>query len=111
MDESKIKYFQGELSIASESSVINVFPDCIHYYSEDRNRKIISYHKYDGVGVIKWYYLGVFHREDGPASIYANGYIAWYLNGIRFDSKESWFEALTEEQKEKALYSKSFLEG
>ena len=100
-----MKYFQGELSIASESSVINVFPDCIHYYSEDRNRKIISYHKYNGVGVIRWYHLGVFHREDGPASIYEDGYIAWHLYGKHFKTKEEWFEALSEEQQGKAIYS------
>lgn len=30
---------------------------------------------------------------------------SYYLNGISFDSKEAWFEALTEEQKTKALFN------
>jgi len=30
-----------------------------------------------------WYLNGEYHREDGPAVEYANGYKAWYLNGKR----------------------------
>ena len=58
---------------------------------------------------IKGTYL--YHREDGPALIYSNGYIMWCLNGKYFPAKESWFEALTESQKEKMLYSEYFIRG
>ena len=51
-----------------------------------------------------------FHREDGPAVIYSDGHLEWCLNG-EFFSKEEWFEALTEEQKAKALYSEYFIKG
>jgi len=51
-----------------------------------------------------------FHREDGPAVIYSDGRLEWCLNG-EFFSKEEWFEALTEEQKAKALYSEYFIKG
>ena len=34
----------------------------------------------------KFYYkdteMTIFHREDGPAIEYANGYKAWWLNGL-----------------------------
>ncbi len=58
---------------------------------------------------IKGTYL--YHREDGPALIYNNGYIMWCLNGKYFPTKASWFEALTESQKEKMLYSDYFIGG
>jgi hypothetical protein len=53
--------------------------------------------------------LGIHHREDGPAIEWADGSKCWYLNGFYFSTKEEWFEALTEEQKEKALYSEYFI--
>ncbi len=37
---------------------------------------IVNYH-----GSQAWYLNGKFHREDGPAVIWANGYQSWYLNG------------------------------
>ena len=59
----------------------------------------------------EWYINGKLHRDDGPALILADGRIFWYLNDICFDKKEEWFEALTEEQKEKVLYSEYFIRG
>jgi hypothetical protein len=33
-------------------------------------------------GYRAWYLNGLLHRTDGPAVEYANGYRAWYLNGL-----------------------------
>jgi len=30
-----------------------------------------------------WRLGGPLHREDGPASIYEDGTISWYLSGVR----------------------------
>jgi len=35
----------------------------------------------DYKGNARWYLNGRFHREDGPAIIYACGAKRWYLNG------------------------------
>ncbi len=72
------------------------------------------YHREDGPAVEKggykaWWINGKRHREDGPAVIYINGDLEWCLNGTFFDSKEEWFEALTESQKEKAIFSEYFI--
>jgi hypothetical protein len=40
-------------------------------------------------GDIFWYdEEGFNHREDGPAMIYANGKVAWYLNDIKYSFAE-----------------------
>ena len=55
-----------------------------HYYS-DREMKI--FHREDGPafeyvdGYKAWFIYGKLHREDGPAIEYANGGKTWYLNG------------------------------
>ncbi len=33
-------------------------------------------------GTIVYYYLGNFHRDDGPALIEANGDFSWYRHGL-----------------------------
>jgi hypothetical protein len=76
-----------------------------------------KYHREDGPAIEwdngdkEWYINGKLHRDDGPALILADGRIFWYLNDFFFDKKEEWFEALTEEQKEKVLYSEYFIRG
>jgi hypothetical protein len=62
-------------------------------------------------GSKEWYINGKLHREDGPAATFPEGNVMWFLNGISFETKEEWFEDLTEEQKVKALYSESFIRG
>lgn len=44
----------------------------------------------DGNGTIRWYKEGTetFHREDGPAIEYTNGFKFWYLNGERLTEQE-----------------------
>jgi len=49
-------------------------------------------------------------REDGPAIKYYSGRFLWLLEGKVY-SKEEWFQSLTEEQKEKMLYSEYFIEA
>jgi hypothetical protein len=46
-----------------------------------------SYEKFDGV---KW----INHREDGPASMYANGTQQYWLEGKLYD-KEEWIKRTT----------------
>ncbi len=85
----------------------------IYYYKKGTT----ILHREDGpasecIGISKaWYIDGKHHREDGPAIILYDGKIFWYLNGIFFNKKEDWFEALMEEQKAKALYSEYFIRG
>ncbi len=54
-----------------------------------------------------WLANGEFHREDGPAIIWSGGGGGkyWYLNGNKYLSQEEWFDALTSEQKEKAIWN------
>ena len=87
--------------------------DDISYYIKGTK----TLHREDGPAFIsmsgtrEWWINGKIHRDDGPAKEYRTGKKEWYLNGQYFDSKESWFEALTEEQKIKAFYSEYFIEG
>jgi len=72
-------------------------------------------HREDGPAVILsrgslyWYKHGMIHRVDGPAIIGRYGAISWYLEDQFFRTKEDWFEALNEEEKSKAIYSKHFI--
>ena len=58
-----------------------------------------------------WYQNGKLHREDGPAIIYPNGEKAWAINNIEYKTKDSYFNALSEESKVKCLFSEDFLNG
>jgi hypothetical protein len=62
-------------------------------------------------GTKEWLVNEKRHRVDGPAVMHSDGMVSWFLNDIWFKTKEDWFEALTEEQKEKALYSEYFIRG
>lgn len=53
--------------------------------------------------------MGMRHREDGPAAIYSDGSYCWFLNDILYGTKESYFNALSEEAKTKCLFSEDFL--
>jgi len=59
-------------------------------------------------GFREWYKHGKRHRVDGPALIWPTMGIEWHIEGVHY-TKEDWFEALTEEQKAKALYSECFI--
>jgi len=62
-------------------------------------------------GVKEWWINGVIHREDGPASISASGIKWWYLDGFSYETKEDYFNALSDEAKAKCLFSEDFLNG
>ena len=74
-----------------------------------------KYHRIDGPAVEyrngdkSWYQNGKQHRIDGPAVEWNNGDRDWYLRGKYFESKEAFFEALTDEEKSIALFSEDFL--
>jgi len=63
----------------------------------------------DGCGTKLWYRKKRLHRKDGPAIIYADGSKSWYLNGVCYETKEKYFDALTDEAKAKCLFSEDFL--
>ncbi len=56
-------------------------------------------------GSTEWYLNGKLHRIDGPAIIYSIGKKRWFLNGREYFFQEEWFESLTPEQKEKAVWN------
>jgi hypothetical protein len=74
-------------------------------------------HREDGPAVVypngrfEWWVNGKRHRVDGPSAIYSDGILEWCLNDYQFNTKKEWFDALTEEQKEKVLYSEYFIRG
>jgi hypothetical protein len=51
-----------------------------------------------------WYLNGKLHRIDGPAIDFFVGRKEWWLEGIKY-SQEEWFEKLSEEDKEKAIWN------
>jgi hypothetical protein len=61
------------------------------YYSD---REMTVRHREDGPAVeyadgsIAWYLNGKLHREDGPAFEGVNGYKSWYLNGKRVTEQD-----------------------
>jgi hypothetical protein len=64
---------------------------------------------FDGTRV--WYQNGKLHRLDGPAIERGDGTKEWCRYGIQFTNKESFFDAITEEEKWLALFSEDFLNG
>jgi hypothetical protein len=62
-------------------------------------------------GSKSWYVNDKLHRLDGPAMVWPSGNNQWYKNNVRFKNKEKFFEALTEAEKEIALFSEDFLNG
>jgi hypothetical protein len=62
-------------------------------------------------GTKHWYKSGKFHRLDGPAVDSILFEKEWYKNGKKFKDKDAFFEALTEEEKKLALFSKDFFNG
>jgi hypothetical protein len=59
-------------------------------------------------GYKAWYENGIIHRIDGPAIERSDGYKDWWKNGIKFPDKDSFFESLTEKEKETVLFSTNF---
>ena len=66
--------------------------------------------KVDNFGNKRWINKnGALHREGRPAIERANGRKYWYLNGIQYETKESYFDALSYEVKRLCLISEDFL--
>ncbi len=86
------------------------FTGVVHYYGSYRWFLNGEKHRENGPAVIYsdgmkvWYLNGRQHREDGPAVECINGTKKWWLNGNLY-SQEEWFDELTPEQKEKALFN------
>lgn len=79
-----------------------------------RNKKG-EYHRIGGPAVewydgdMEWRINGRLHRIDGPAIKYVGASIKWVLRGLSYDTKEDFFEALTDEEKSIAIFSEDFL--
>jgi hypothetical protein len=58
-----------------------------------------------------WYKNGRLHRSDGPAFTHSDGYNQWWLNNVFYETKEEYFDALSDEAKTKCLFSEDFLNG
>ena len=56
----------------------------------------------------EWYKMGKLHRIDGPAVEYVDGYKEWHIRDVYFATKEAFFDALTDKEKEIALFSEDF---
>ena len=56
-------------------------------WSEARDKKITGL-VIDRRGDKHWYLNGIWHRENGPACEWADGYKAWYLNDKRLTEQE-----------------------
>jgi hypothetical protein len=76
-----------------------------------------KFHRLDGPAVIlssghkEWHIRGNRHREDGPAVINSDGSNQWWLNNVFYETKEDWFDALSDEAKMKCIFSEGFLNG
>jgi hypothetical protein len=92
-------------------------PAVIHHDGTKEWYKNGKKHRMDGPAVEtlnghkQWYVAGECSREDGPAIIYSDGSKSWYLNGVFYDTKEEYFDALSDEAKAKCLFSEDFLNG
>ena len=85
--------------------------------------------KYIENGIEIWYEESIIHREEGPAIIWPDGYKEWIVYGLKhridgpaitsevpeeddewwlhgrfFTTKESWWQALSDKDKLKALF-------
>jgi hypothetical protein len=76
-----------------------------------------EFHRLDGPaieyvsGSKEWYQYGLLHRSDGPAREFAGGRKEWWLNDILYETKEEYFDKLSDEAKVKCLFSEDFLNG
>ena len=73
-----------------------------------------NWHRTDGPaieyanGTKYWFNNGKYHRIGGPAIVYNTGLSVYYIMGKIFKNKEEFFEALSDEEKEIALFSEDF---
>ena len=51
----------------------------------------------------------LYHRVDGPAVIWWDGHLEWFIKGRKYKNKEEWFDALTDEQKISMIYCEEFI--
>jgi hypothetical protein len=78
-----------------------------------KNKKRLL-HRLDGPaiewpnGYKEWCKNGVLHRLDGTAIEWRDGCKDWWKNGIKFPDKNTFFESLTEKEKETVLFSTNF---
>jgi len=71
----------------------------------------MTFYRGGGKWHYRWHKKGIMHREDGPAVICSGGEKEWWLDGVFYQTKELFFDALSDEVKMKCLFSKDFLNG
>jgi hypothetical protein len=54
---------------------------------------------------------GKYHRVDGPAVIWWDGFLEWWIDGVQYKKLDDWLEVLTDSQKMHLLYSEHFIRG
>lgn len=73
---------------------------CLHgnkYWFKGKYEKRICYHREDGPaiesisGTKYWFKNGELHYDKGPAVVFANGDLEYWLNGIKI-SKKHWLK-------------------
>jgi hypothetical protein len=58
----------------------------------------------DRDGCISWYNKhGEWHREDGPAVIYNDGEVEWFINGASYNTFDEWLIKLNKSDEDKML--------
>jgi len=96
-----------------EESTLNIDD---HGNKEWRNKSGML-HRLDGPAIEttngnkEWWKNGKLHRIEGPAIEYSNEIKIWCYRDRPFETKEYFFEALTDEEKEIALFSEDFHNG
>jgi hypothetical protein len=87
------------------------------YGSKWWKNKIGQLHRLDGPavelegGYAQWWQNGALHRLDGPAFIHSDGSKRWWINNVYYETKEEYFDALSDEAKIKCIFSEDFLNG
>jgi len=75
------------------------YTGCVKFINGDKRwLKKGNFHREDGPAIIwangfqAWYNNGQFHREDGPAVVWPNGAKEWYLNNEYYTEEDYWRE-------------------
>jgi hypothetical protein len=82
-----------------------------YWYKHGKLHRIDSPAIHLSNGYSAWYIENKRHREDGPAVIFGDGDKEWWLDGVFYQTKEFFFDTLSDEAKMKCLFSEDFLNG
>jgi hypothetical protein len=118
--ESRKKYYEnGDVAWRNKDGQLHRLDGPAFEYSNGSKLwyKDGELHRLDGPAIElvngdkEWFQRGKKHRIDGPAIQWGNGETEWWIRGTFFHSKEAFFEVLTDEEKEIAIFSPMFING